>query len=396
MNAYDLCAGQCGYWYWYLIFIWYYDIMIFKNTKLGVRMLIAFLFIGLIPFISIGLISVVTSGDALSKQAFRHLESMREMKKAQIESFFRERQNDMAVLMETVKVLRYAAFDKLSVSQETKKAQVETFFKERLNNLSVISASVTASDALNAFGGVFHAEGGKTDGPVHQYLELKYRDTFKSFKEKYKFSDLCLIDSDGNIVYSLTHGSEKGQNVVTGELKDSPLGKCFRKGLEGIAIQDFEPYTVSGNEYFAFMAAPVRDKFKQNKLLGVIVLKLSREFFNTIVHRRAGMGKTGETYLVGRQDDETAYRSDQRIKEGKIGDLKSGDDVDSALAGESGLMVKVGSTGKMEIVRYDPLEIPGLNWAMLTTVSLEALHSKRRMRIIWPDMSENTDIMTFS
>jgi len=299
---------------------------------------------------------------------------MREVKKAQIEEFFKARENELTVLMETVSVLRQGAFDKLSVAQESKKAQLETFFKERLGNLSAISKSAAATAALNAFAEVFKMEGGRNDGPVYQFTELKHADTFKAFKEQYEFDDLCLIDRDGNIVYSLSHGHDEGQNVAVGALKDSPMGKCFRKGLKEAVIQDF---TVSENAYFLLMAAPVTDKFKQGQVLGAIVLKLGKNPLNAIVQRRAGMGKSGETYLVGKQGNRTVYRSDRVVKKGGIEDPKLGAGVDRALSGKSGSEIKTGSTGKMEIVRYDPLEITGLNWAMVSTISLEEVLSPR-------------------
>ncbi|MCP4685315.1 MAG: methyl-accepting chemotaxis protein, partial [bacterium] len=46
-------------------------------------------------------------------------------------------------------------------------------------------------------------------------------------------------------------------------------------------------------------------------------------------------------------------------------------DVDKALAGEAGIMTKTGSTGDMEISVYTPLEISGLNWAIISTMNLE-------------------------
>ena len=85
----------------------------FKNMKLGTKLILAFLAVGVIPFAVIGITSLVKSSDALSKQAYGSLEAVRGIKKTQIESFFNERQGDMGVLVETVGTLRKEAFDKL-------------------------------------------------------------------------------------------------------------------------------------------------------------------------------------------------------------------------------------------------------------------------------------------
>ena len=67
----------------------------------------------IIPFTIIGMIALFTSWTALSTLTFGQLESMREMKKTQIESFFNERQRNMSVLMETVAIFKQAAFEKI-------------------------------------------------------------------------------------------------------------------------------------------------------------------------------------------------------------------------------------------------------------------------------------------
>ena len=92
---------------------------------------------------------------------------------------------------------------------------------------------------------------------------------------------------------------------------------------------------------------------------------------NAIVQQREGMGKTGEIYLVSQMEGKTGYRSDLVIKEGKFGQDANGADIDKALAGESNHVIKTGDTGMQEIVSYSPLKIQGLNWAILTTMSLE-------------------------
>ena len=92
-------------------------------------------------------------------------------------------------------------------------------------------------------------------------------------------------------------------------MKNSPLGKCFKGALKGITLQDFEPYAPSNNEYSALIGAPVR---KGNEVIGVVALQIPTGPMNAIVQRRHGMGKTGETYLVGKHEGKTAFRSDMK------------------------------------------------------------------------------------
>ncbi|MDM8552243.1 methyl-accepting chemotaxis protein [Desulfobacterales bacterium HSG2] len=66
-----------------------------------------------------------------------------------------------------------------------------------------------------------------------------------------------------------------------------------------------------------------------------------------------------------------SYRSDRVVKKGKIGEKRTGALVEKALAGESGQENKNGSTGDLEIVSFDPLKIPDLHWAIISTIKLE-------------------------
>lgn len=210
-------------------------------------------------------------------------------------------------------------------------------------------------------------------GGVRKYLFELYEEQYfgkalQKFNQEYGYEDLLLITKKGDIVYTVNKGPDLGQNLITGELKDTGLAKAFNQGLTQINIQDFTPYPPVNNQNMIFIAAPV---FKYKKIQGVVVLRLGDKIINSIVHQRKGMGKSGETYLIGRTEGKQAYRSERIIKQGKVGDHRTGKEIDKAFNGESGTIITIGSTGAIEIVRYDPLDIPGLNWVMNSTISIE-------------------------
>jgi methyl-accepting chemotaxis protein len=358
------------------------------KTKLGNKILVAFLAVGLLPFLLVSMMSLIKSSQALSEQTFSQLESLREIKKQQIEHYFSMRRTELAVLMETVDTLRQAALEKHRGIQVNKKAQVEHFFKDQAQNLKVFSKSTTVIDALKRFITAYGSErSGKVGGQYYDFLKSLFEGSFEQFKSAYGYEDIYLIDKEGNIVYSVSHQTDEGQNLKTGSLKRSPLAKSFKKGLIRIAIQDFKPYSASGNRHYAFMAAPVFDQIREDFLVvgsskldvggqmagafGVVAVKINHQMINTIVQRREGMGKTGETYIVGKLGDRKTYRTDRMVKQGRIGEIKDGFDIDAAIRGVSGQDFKIGDAGDLLITSYDPLEIQGLQWAMITTMRLE-------------------------
>ncbi len=369
------------------VFKWV-DMIKIGKTKIGTKILSAFLFVGLIPFFFIGILALLQSSRVLSKQTFSQLESLREVKKYQIERHFERRQSEMAALMETVDTLRQAALDKHAGIQEHKKAGVESFFRGHIQNLAVFSKSTTVIDALKRFITVAQTDTtGKVDGQYYSFLRNVFEDSFRQFKLAYGYKDIYLIDSNGTVVYSVSHNQDEGKNLLSGELRESPLAKCFQNVTGTIAIQDFAPYSIAENQHLAFLAAPVFDQAREDFVIGgsstlkiggdkagsfgVVAVSIDNSVINTIVQRREGMGKTGETYIVGKAQEKTTYRSNRLVKYGRIGEAKRGLDIQQAMHGKSGQEYKIGSTGDLEITSYDPLEIPGLQWAMITTMSLE-------------------------
>ena len=338
--------------------------------KIGTKLSVAFLVITLI-FITAGVLFLFKSKDALSQAAFKQLESTRADKKAQIEAFLTERESDMHILLDTVALYRQTAFQKLQAIRDNQKSQLEQYFQERLNDITIASQSLSISEALHQFDKAHHLKDQKSRDNAWQSVAKKYHVALEIFKEEHGYNNLFLVAKDGDVVYS-SAPKALGNNVVNGTLKDSPLASAFQKGLKEVTIQDVLPCKfIEGHPHTFFFAAPV---FAAGKLIGVLLLCVDAATINAIVQQRKGLGKTGEVYLVGKTNGKTGYRSNRIVKgEGKniIGVEKRGDDIDKALAGQTDKKIKMGSTGEIEVTSYAPLQIPGLNWAIIITIALE-------------------------
>ena len=346
-----------------------------KSLKLGTKLLFSFLAVGVIPFAIIAGISWFNSSKALRQGAFNQLEGMRGVKKAQIENFLSERQGDMGVLIETVRTLRQEAFSKLKAVQTIKKNQIENYFGERLGDVNVLSTNNTVISALAEFEKAFEREDGKIGGPGWKWIKQKFAPWLKQYKQDYGYYDLMLINLKGTVLYSVAEESDMGQNLAEGKLRDSVLAKAFRGGLNGVSLQDFEPYAPSNNKPCAFVAAPIKN---EGKVIGVVSLQLSLDAINRIMQERTGLGKTGEVYLVG---------SDKRMRSNSFldpkghsveasfaGTIKSnGVDTEAArkaLAGAMGAEIVKDYNGNPVLSAYAPLKISGLKWAILAEIDV--------------------------
>ena len=146
----------------------------FDKVNLGVKMTVAFLAVGLIPFGIVGGVSLYKSGKALEKQAYCSLESVREIKKSQLQDFFTARKADMGILMETVQNLKDAAFAKLSTAQELKRASVMEYMEGMMSQMNVLKGDPYTMDALIEMDAILEAFDDDLESPEYKGTIKRY------------------------------------------------------------------------------------------------------------------------------------------------------------------------------------------------------------------------------
>jgi len=355
-----------------------------KKIKLGPKLMGAFLAVGLIPFAALAMISLSSSSNALSKQAFGQLESMREVKQSQIQDLFTGIRGDMDVLLETVKTLRREAFEKLKSVEHVKKKQIESYFIRARKDITVLAGSEDAHMLYKLLRQYQLDEEIDADAPfltdTYEYREIwsERGQTLLDYVTVFGYSDAFIISADfGHVMYSAARNPDLGTNLKYGPYRKESLTLLWNKVLttKQVQLQDFRPYGPSGGVPFAFIGAPIKDL--SGDLLAVAVLQIPLSSVNQIMQGREGFGRTGETYLVGRdrrmRSDsllDPEYHSVQASFEnehtGKVDTLAS----DNALAGRTGQDVITGYLGKPVLSSYSPLDIEGLNWAIIAEIDV--------------------------
>ncbi len=354
-----------------------------KDIKMKPKLILLFLTVGLIPLAVGGWWSARLATEGLMKSSFRQLESVREIKKSQIEKYFSERQGDMGVLVETVGTLQKEAGDKLEAVQVIKKNQITRYFEERTVDVQVLSQS---ADVMRFYEKLveYHVQtNAKPDGAydvasdAYRVLCDNYAGYLKQYTKLYGYYDMMLIcAAHGHVMYTDAKEKDAGTNLVHGPYKNSNLARLWRNVLQSdkVCLQDFEPYAPSGNEPAAFIGAPIK---KGTDTVGVVILQLSIEAINAIMQERNGLGKTGETYLVG---PDKLMRSDSFIDpthhsvKASFADPKKGAvdtmAVQEALAGREGQRIIMDYNGNPVISHYDPLNLFGLKWVLIAEVDV--------------------------
>jgi methyl-accepting chemotaxis protein len=349
----------------------------FKNVKLSTKLIVLFLLVGVIPSAVIGTISLVTATKDMRDQkkvTFSTLTAVRDLKKQALEKYFTERQGDMGVLIETVKTLRDESFKKLMAIREIKKSQIERYFGERFGDVKVLAGNDSVAKALSAFDEAFQLEDSKTGGDHWTAMEKEHAPWLNQYKKEYSYYDLFLINKRGDVVFTVAKESDLGANLVQGSLKNSSLGECFNQALGDQAIADFKPYAPSNNEPCSFIGAPVK---QAGEVIGVVALQIPLDGINAVMTERAGMGSTGETYLVGpdklMRSDSFLDAENHSVAASFRNPGKGSVDTEAsreALSGRTDAKVIVDYNGNPVLSAYAPVKIQGLNWAILAEIDV--------------------------
>ena len=309
------------------------------------KLLVYLLALALIPLLAISIMSYMNTSRSLRKEAFARLTSVAEIKKTQIANYFSERAGDLDVLSTSDNVKK--AFDKLKAYHD--------------------AGGVTPEGAYNI--------------QTEEYQKI-YREVdpfFSKFVQAYGYYDIFMMcKSHGHVMYTEARESDLGQNLDTGQLKDSGLAELWKKVAkeQKVSYVDYEHYAPS-NEPAMFMGAPVFDA--NGQMYAVLVLQISTEQISAMMTERAGLGETGETYLVG---SDHLMRSESRFEEGTILKKKvETEAIREGLAGKSDAKIIKDYRGASVLSVYAPLTIDDIAWVIISEIdTAEAFASIANVR----------------
>ena len=345
-----------------------------RDLGLGIKLSIAFLLVGVLPAAVVGLIALTTASDSLSRQAFQQLESVRELKKKQIENVIAESGKDMSVLVGMQTQIRASALKDIENVLKGARDQVESLFQKRFANLALLARDAEVAGALLAFTAAFEPQGTRNDNPKWSAAADRYGSTLTIEASKFGFEDLLLVGKAGHVVYSNAGEADLGLDLNAETARNSALGKVFGEGLKDLAVRDYQPYPFADGKQYLLIGIPV---IRDGETLGVLVAKLSPDPLNDITRQRQGLGKTGEIYVASKREGRAYFRSDlMTMGDGKYVAGYDATDIappylTQALSGKKASGIFADSAGHPVIVVASPLAVRGLQWAITVKANLE-------------------------
>ncbi|PZO39983.1 MAG: adenylate/guanylate cyclase domain-containing protein [Pseudanabaena frigida] len=364
----------------------------------------------------------------LTDRAFNQLTSVRASKAYQIESYFKTTRNHIQTLSNDPSIVlaiaeftnAYQQLDNVSLPTDASQ-KINDYYKNEF--LPKLAKTEQGSPVLNSFlpestasnylqyhyiaansnpVGKKHLLDKANDDSEYSRVHERYHPIFRNIIEKFGYYDMFLIDPQGTVVYTVYKETDFTTNFTTGVYNDSNLSRLVAsvrrsKEKDYARVIDFESYAPSYGAPAAFIAAPI---FNQSKFIGVLAIQVPVDEINNVMtgNRRwesDGLGKSGETYLVGQDylmrsvsrflvetpeeyiqtlialgvNKETINRIRQyktSILEQKVRTLA----VEESLIGKQGIKIIRDYRDIPVLSSYAPLQIEGLNWAILSEIDL--------------------------
>ncbi|WP_176365252.1 methyl-accepting chemotaxis protein [Pseudoalteromonas ulvae] len=402
--------------------------------KVGTKLILMMMALAILPLITLSALlgqttisNVLTSATQDSKNS---LTALREQKKQQIESYFKDIENQASSLTNNLMVidaaehLSQAFFD---IDPEVSPTQLSQFytntfageFEKRNNNVQFDSGAfhqgVNATTlywqthyiASNSNPlGQKHLLNKDTSNTHYSNWHEVYHPVFRDYIDRFGFYDLFIIDAtSSNVVYSVHKEVDFAMPLNQGVLANSGLAKAFQSGLtlskNQTHLSDFSPYLPSYLDNAAFITSPI---YRGNQVIAVLALQMPLDRINAVMTNNSnwpnvGMGESGETYLVGPNkllrtesrfliEDFKGFvsglsQSDavtaQKIitKQSAIGILPvTSPGVEQALQGLSGFQEYIDYRGEPVFSAFAPLQVGGMTWAIMSEIDKkEALSS---------------------
>lgn len=212
------------------------------------------------------------------------------------------------------------------------------------------------------------------DGTKYSNMHKRLHPTLRQYLYSRGYYDIFLINTEGQIVYSVYKEADFQTNLNDGPFADSGLADAFRKASEmeagNYAFADFRPYAPSNNIHAGFAAMPVYASpgFGQDvQLVGVVAVQLSTERLGAAILAEEKESAT-HSYLVGTDGVSRTDISSTDFNDVGVSTL----DLEGIVEKSEGVYEHAGVLSPDSLVAVVPVKFLGENWFVVTEETMDA------------------------
>lgn len=267
-------------------------------------------------------------------------------------------------------------FKHLITTRELLLNQIESYFHERFGDIDVLARNPIIAQSFSQL--VASAKTSGVGSSQYSTIARLYQPLMEYYVSDYGYVNIFFVGKDGDVIYSVSESEYKGHNLKTSDYSIYSIAQAFNSGLEEVTFEDYT-WNDKREEFTSFFAAPIYDN---EELIGVVIIEIPFSRMDSILTNRAGLGETGEMYLVG---DDGFMRSNSRFSEEPTL-LKKEVDTEStrdAFNGHIGIKIIKDYRDVSVLSAYTPLNLKSVNWVLIVEIDKKEAFSTIRFVEIW-------------
>ena len=237
--------------------------------------------VGLIPMMGSSYLSYMSSKKGLTAQVYAQLNSSNSL---------------MGIMVDRTVDTVYKELSSLASAEFTFRLYSTLL---GYHNNPTLGPQNPLSDGINTktpeYNRIWEGEGQEITKYVH---ELGYLKTYLICKAH----GHVMYASDKNDIFA-------GENLAAGGQRNSNLNKIWKtvSGSEKVEIMDFSHDEGGLKNYVGYIGAPIKNS--EGRMLGLIVTEIPQKIIEDSVSVTSGMGETGASFILGKNDDGILLRS---------------------------------------------------------------------------------------
>lgn len=228
----------------------------------------------------------------------------------------------------------------------------------------------------------------RQDSTIYSQQHRRYHSSFRDLVERFGFSDLMLIDHQGErIIYSARKGPHLGTSLKSGPFQSSGLADLVHQlrehppatpMLSGLAPSPFH----NDRPMLYLGLSVVHNQLSPDTPTGYLVVEIPADRLTQSITlngqwRSLGLGETGQAYLVA---PDGSLATDPR-NGFSVPEARALAPVRAALRGERGLGEALDNRGQAQLYAWQPVSLGGQTYALIVQQSpAEVFASIRSLR----------------
>jgi class 3 adenylate cyclase len=390
------------------------------------KLLIMLLSVSIGSTLIVGAVGYISGTNSLRDSAFDELTNVRESRSLAAETLFTNVTNTLVLESKGQTAINAAVdftagYDQLEAGTSTpeQRAAVDAYYDDVFvpayeqrtgedTSPGLFTPRTTAEIALQSLYTApftdFEAAAAQDDagdGSAWSAANATFNPYFRDAAERFGYEDVLILDTRGNVVYSVYKGADLGTNVIDGPYAGSNLADAYDAALNSntldyVGLTDFERYQPSYNVPTAWGTSPLGDE--NGEIVGVLAVQFPITSINDTMTaggswEQGGLGTTGESYLVGPDhlmrsvSRELIEHPDDYAKQAVSAGTQPAtaerivavggtvllqpvntESVERALKGETGTVIEENYLGHEVLTAYTPVPIEGVDWVVISSI----------------------------